>query len=240
MKIDNDVIDVLKTSRAEKNMLFIDAKLERDLYLKVNKVLKLMQGKWSSAKHATLFPKDVEDILQEIIITGEYVSEKKEFQFYETPTELAKRMVEMANILPWGENCLEPSAGKGNIAQFMPEPDCIELNPDNRKALQNKGFNLIWDDFLTFEPKKKYHIIIMNPPFWQQMDIRHITKAIEIAEDMVIAICSPAFQYRTDKRSVNFRDLLRRYNTKIEDLDPGTFKSSGTMISTCLLSVRKN
>lgn len=239
MKIADEVIAVLAKAEVEGNTLRINEQLSRDLYLKVNKVLKAIKGKWQSAKKCHVFENDVEEILQNIILTGEFIDARTEFQFFPTPIRLAEQLVAEAEIKS-GENCLEPSAGHGNIARFMHECDCIELNPDNRKILKENGFNVIHDDFMTFEPQKNYDVIVMNPPFCKQQDVAHVTKAINIAQRCVIAVMSAAVLWRTDKRTTEFRTLVESFGGMIEPLPQNAFKESGTAVNTCKVVVRKD
>lgn len=239
MKITDEVIMVLAKAEAEGNTLRINEQLSRDLYLKVNKVLKAIGGKWQSAKKCHVFENDVEEILQNIILTGEFIDMRKRFQFFPTPARLAEQLVAEAKIKP-GESCLEPSAGHGNIAQFMHECDCIELNPENRKFLEENGFNVIHDDFMTFEPIKNYDVIVMNPPFCNQQDIAHVTKAINIARRCVIAVMSASVLWRTDKRTTEFRTLVESFDGTIDQLPQNIFKESGTSVNTCKVVVQKD
>ncbi|MCM1275490.1 MAG: hypothetical protein NC299_09000 [Lachnospiraceae bacterium] len=239
MKIEKEVIEVLAKSNVEGNTMEITEQLDRALYLKVNKVLKAIGGKWVSAKKRHVFESDVEDILQDIILTSEYTDARTEFQYFPTPDALAKQLVEEAEIKP-GECCLEPSAGRGNIAKFMPGCDCIELNPDNRKFLTESGFNVVAEDFMKFEPQCDYDVIVMNPPFSKQQDIMHVIKAISIAKRCVIAVMSASVLWRTDKRTDNFRVLVESFGGRIEALPEKVFKESGTMVNTCKVTVRKD
>ena len=239
MRINQNIINVLKTARVEGNLLFIDSQLDRTTYLEVGKILKALGGKWSSAKKATVFTADIEDIIQQILVTGEYTDAKKEFQFFETPAPLAELIVQRAGIMP-GWVCLEPSAGHGNIARLLPNCDCIELNPANRQHLTEHGFNLIHDDFMTFEPQKTYDAIVMNPPFCKQQDIKHVTKAINMAKRVVAAIIGTSPMWRTDKASVDFRNLVASYGGTIEELPANSFKDSGTNVNTALVLVKKS
>ncbi|MCM1166422.1 MAG: hypothetical protein NC299_13330 [Lachnospiraceae bacterium] len=239
MKIDKEIIEVLAKSNIDGNTLEITQQLDRALYLKVNKVLKAIGGKWVSAKKRHVFDGNVEDIVQNIILTGEYTDARAEFQFFPTPDELARQLVEEAEIC-FGEACLEPSAGRGNIAKFMSDCDCIELNPDNRKFLTENGFNVIAEDFMTFEPQRDYDVIVMNPPFCRQQDIAHVTKAISIAKRCVIAVMSASVMWRTDKRTTEFRALVESFGGAVEQLPEKAFKGSGTMVNTCKVAVRKD
>lgn len=238
MKVEADVIEVLKGVETVGNMLRITQKLDRTMYQKVNKTLTGLGGKWSSKEKAHVFEKDVSEIIGQIIETGEYKDLKADFQFFPTPPELAKKVVEMAEIKD-GENCLEPSAGRGGIAQFMPNCDCIELNQDNAAYLREHGFNVIHDDFMTFKPKKDYAVIVMNPPFNKGQAVAHVTKAILIAKRCVIAITDAGIMFRTDKATTAFRELVKSYGGTIEPLEAGAFKESGTMVNTVIITVRK-
>lgn len=164
MKIDNSVVEVLKTSEFDGSLLRLPGQLERKLYERVAKVLKSIGGKWSSAKKAFVFKEDVGDLITSIADSGEYIPERQALQFFPTPESLAREIVEIAEIRQ-GESTLEPSAGQGNIAQFMPSPDCIELDPKNRAILEERGFRVVGEDFLKFTSSASYDVIVMNPPF---------------------------------------------------------------------------
>ena len=103
--------------------------------------------------------------------------------FYPTPGNIVKRMWDYA-----GKCILEPSAGKGDLAdgyqclyRQRPNIDVIEIEPELQVALKGKGYNLVGDDFLNFWPKKLYDTIIMNPPFSNGVD--HVLHAWEILDN---------------------------------------------------------
>lgn len=238
MKVDSDVIEILKGAEADGNRLRITQRLDRAMYQKVNKTIAGLGGKWSAKEKAHIFEKDIGEIIKEACASGEYKDIKSDFQFFPTPAELARKVVALAEIKD-GEQCLEPSAGRGAIAQFMPGCDCIELNPDNAAYLKEHGFNVVHDDFMTFEPKKEYDVIVMNPPFNKGQSVRHVTKAIQIAKRCVVAITDFGITYRNDKATAEFRELVKSYGGTIEPVEEGAFKESGTMIKTCIVTVRK-
>lgn len=238
MKIDESLIKILAAAETDGNILKLTTQLDRITYQKINKVLIAVGGKWNSSKKAHVFKEPVEEIIQNIIHTGEYTSEKKEFQFFPTPKALAKKLVEMSGACK-SDICLEPSAGQGNIAEFLPNVDVIELNPNNRKILEEKGFNIIHDDFMTFTPKKEYDVIVMNPPFCKQQDIDHITKAVGIAKKAVVAVSSAGVMFRTDKKTTKFRELVVNLGGTIEELPESSFKESGTAVNTCVICIHK-
>ncbi len=111
--------------------------------------------------------------------------------FYPTGDELAARM--LAGIeLHRSMAVLEPEAGKGNLVSAVKKAynphdypsrgdldiDTIELDPDLQNVLRGAGCRVVHDDFLTFSTFKRYHLIVMNPPFSD--GDRHLLKAIDL------------------------------------------------------------
>lgn len=238
MKIDKSVVEVLKTSEIDGSLLRLPGQLERKLYERVSKVLKAIGGKWSSAKKAFVFKEDVGDLVTSIADSGEFTPDRQTFQFFPTPEALAREIVEIAGIHD-GERTLEPSAGQGNIAKFMPSPDCVELDPKNRTILEEHGFRIVGDDFMTFEPSEPYDVIVMNPPFCKGQDARHILKAISIAKRKVVAIASASVLWRNDGQYKELRNVVEQYGGYMRELPDKSFKESGTMVKTALVVIDK-
>lgn len=244
MKISNDVKDVLVKSRVEDSKLYLpDIQLDRKLYTSVNKILEDLGGKWNRKEKAHLFTNDPSDVLDEIINTGEWTDKKKEYQFFETPLALAERMVSLAEIKD-GDMLLEPSAGKGNIAEHFPENSkgyLVELNPDNYNELLKKftNFKIVMMDFLSFDGK--FDKIVMNPPFSKHQDVKHILHAWSMLANggILVSIVSESPFFREDNVSKEFRDWLDENNADVDSLESGEFKESGTMVKTRLIVVKK-
>ena len=110
--------------------------------------------------------------------------------FYPTPKELVEKLLEGIH---WYEiqSVLEPSAGKGDLLETVRKPrgrdwnrheindiDCVEIDPNLRAILKDKGFRVVHDDFLTYNTYKRYDLIIMNPPFYE--GDRHLLKALSL------------------------------------------------------------
>ena len=133
MRIKDEVANVLANSKIEENRLYLPIEqLERSLYMAVNKVLEAIGGKWNRKAKAHLFESSPEEIVEEVLQAGEYTHAKNEYNFFETPEPLAKRLIDLAGIKEG--SILEPSAGRGAIAKLM-NCDCIELEESNRKFL---------------------------------------------------------------------------------------------------------
>jgi type I restriction-modification system DNA methylase subunit len=137
---------------------------------------------------------------------------------------------------------LEPSAGTGRIAEAIKprECECIEINYNAAKLLEQRGFLVHNTDFLTWLPDFcKYDRILMNPPF--SNDIEHVRHAYDLLAEggRMVAIMSPGPFFRSDKKSKEFRDWLAMLDYTEEDLPAGTFKASGTNVSAKLIIIDK-
>ena len=113
-KINNALLPVLDSVQIDGNVVRLAQQLDRPTYVAVNKVLESIGGKWNRKAKGHVFNMDPAEILEEVILTGEYSSKKQDFGFFETPPELAKKVVELADIRP-GMSILEPSAGRGAL-----------------------------------------------------------------------------------------------------------------------------
>ncbi len=126
-------------------------------------------------------------------------------EFYITPPEVIEKMVR-----PYGDRIgkttiLEPSAGSGAILDFLckkgvnievttsrgntytseekAKPErvyCLEKNPELQLILQQKGYRVLGNDFLVFQPEHRFNLIVMNPPFSD--GDRHLLHAWDILQ----------------------------------------------------------
>ncbi|MDH6381215.1 hypothetical protein M2451_002544 [Dysgonomonas sp. PFB1-18] len=124
--------------------------------------------------------------------------------FFPTPTGVIEQM--LMNVEVFDKIFLEPSAGKGNIVDYLNENGAkevltCEINKDLAKIVASKS-KYITADFLSLRSEQISHvdIIIMNPPFSDEE--RHILHAWEIAPAgcTIISLCNAS--------------IFRAYNTK--------------------------
>ena len=140
--------------------------------------------------------------------------------FYPTSTEVIEKMMMSEYIL--NKTVLEPSAGKGNIVDWLKvhgakEVITCENNPHLRKLLNGKC-DIIADDFLSLKSGDVSHVdyTVMNPPFSD--GAKHLLHAFDIAPAgcTVIALCnshSVSKRWRTDsvkERLIEIIDLYGR------------------------------
>ncbi len=151
--------------------------------------------------------------------------------YFPTPAAVIDRMLEHADI-ELGQRILEPSAGSGNIADHFPGCDCIEKHYSLANILRLKGHKVIGDDFLEIEPQPVYDRIIANPPFDRGLDIVHIKRMIEwlAPGGCIIAIAAGG------PRQVAELQPIASY---WEELPAGSFKQSGTGVSSVLMVINR-
>jgi phospholipid N-methyltransferase len=163
-------------------------------------------------------------------------------QLFPTPRDLAQRVADMADVQP-GHDVLEPSAGTGMLIgalggrMFGHNPDCgsvmaVEINRDLAQRLQAE-FPLTTVhccDFLECGGIGLYDRIVMNPPFENGSDIKHIQHARKFLRPggRLVAICA---------NGPRQREQLMPLADHWEDLPAGTFKAAGTNVNTALLVI---
>jgi predicted RNA methylase len=222
--------------------------LNRKLYEEVNAVLENAGGKWNRSAKAHVFSSDPTLKIQAAIETEKTVDKKKQYQFFETPPDVVNRLLELAEIKYTDDaeqlqDVLEPSAGLGAIADQIDASRCLfrcgELDPEKAKVLMDKGYPVFQGDFLTTKGEE-FDRIVMNPPFAKQQDIDHVLHAYSLLRPSgrVVSVMSPAFTFRKNKKSTEFKNLVDAYGS-YEDVPEGAFKESGTNVRTVIVVLNK-
>ena len=92
-------------------------------------------------------------------------------EFFPAPPAVIQKM--LARISDEAQYYLEPSAGKGDIAEAIKAKchygskrvDCIEQSPELCAILSDKGYPVVGHDWLSYAGVSYYDAIVMNPPF---------------------------------------------------------------------------
>lgn len=246
MKISGSVLEILNNAKLENNILYLPPQqLERKLYLEVNKVLELLGGKWDRKIKGHKFDEDVEELLNDAINYGEIIDHKKELQYFPTPINIVKQLIELAEIAPknW---VLEPSAGEGAILRELRKiaerAYYVEINEKFWNKLDEITPYGLRGNFLEKQPVDDLmDRVVMNPPFSKQQDIDHILHAYKYlkANGILVSVVSESPFYRNNKKSIQFREWLKKNGAEIIELEPGAFKESGTMVKTRIIKIRR-
>lgn len=247
MKINKETMGVIEQSIIEGNRLTLPNHLDRNLYVSVNKILESIGLKWNRKEKCHISEHNVEELVDSIINSGEWIDEKKLNQFYETPAEVIDKMIDLLDAED-GDTILEPSAGSGAILKKLAEKFSkltmyyCEINTE--RIAQCAGLaNFICSDFLEVTKDRFDGVlkIIMNPPFSKQQDITHLKHAISICQptSKIVCVLSESAFFRTNKKTVEFWEYVRDKCEILEtiELDHGAFKQSGTMVKTRIISL---
>jgi predicted RNA methylase len=162
-------------------------------------------------------------------------------QLFPTPPALAARMVAELGDLD-GKRVLEPSAGTGNLAVAVLEAGgkevlCYEINYQLAKTLRGYGFDAINGDFLEQDPcANQFDAVVMNPPFVNGADIKHIQHAFKFLKPggRLVALCANGPRQRDQLGA-----LVEAEGGTWEDLPDGSFSESGTNVRVALLTIDK-
>lgn len=125
-----------------------------------------------------VFDYDPADVLSEIIVSG-CIPDAVSHQFYPTPEHIAEEAVAAAEIGP-DHRVLEPSAGLGGLAAFLPSDRtcCVEISEIHCSVLRAKGFWTEQADFLKWQlPSGQFDRVVMNPPFSEGRWRAHVEHA---------------------------------------------------------------
>lgn len=158
-------------------------------------------------------------------------------QLFPTPPDVAARVVELAEIEP-GMNVLEPSAGTGNLIRAMLDLGAsiyaVEINSELSRVLRDVVecrdlVDVRCADFLSLNGELgKFDRIVMNPPFRNGEDIRHIEHAKRFLAPggRLVSVCADGPRQR---------EKLMEDATAWIDLPAGSFTESGTEVSTAIV-----
>lgn len=199
---------------------------------------------------ATTEPTDFETMRQQLNAGVKVVTAS---QLFATPYRLAGRMMDFVEMpTSYTPRLLEPSAGTGRLLEALPgvlpfpgqrqtlcEVVAIELNGELAQHLSNSGLaqKVIHGDFLELSESElgTFDRVVMNPPFENAVDIKHIKKAASLlnAGGVLVAICA---------NGPRQQDALKGWAESSggywEQLPVDAFAAEGTNVRTAMLVYR--
>lgn len=161
------------------------------------------------------------------------------FNLFQTPEHIADQMVAMLDLWP-DSVVLEPSAGLGRLYNALRKvhggpvilaeqsPDCCrelyEMTREDRETTLKQG------DFLVMTCTAD--AVLMNPPFKQGRDIKHILHALEMLKPggLLVSLC-----YNGKRQNKKLQPIADSW----EVLPTDSFKEAGTRAEVVLLTIRK-
>jgi phospholipid N-methyltransferase len=178
------------------------------------------------------------EAMRQALKTGQAVQVVSAPQLFPTPAHVAARMVDLARIEP-GDRVLEPSAGTGALLRAIgaapfafPRVTAVEIDPTLAQSLRQQwpAVEVLRQDFLSADrPLPSFDVVLMNPPFANAADVRHILHARRFLAPggRLVAVCAAGPRQH---------EALQGLADSWEYLPPGTFE--GTNVRTVLLTMR--
>lgn len=226
--------------------VIIRDQLDAKDYATIKRIFEDIGGRWHRASGTHIFNESPMDHIEQIIESGRY-KKKYNLGYFPTQPDLTRSVIEDAGIQEFpGMRLLEPEMGQGHIAdivrEMLPSAEIsgYELNPENY-AVAIKKHHCILADFLEQTPDASYDVVVMNPPFERQQDIKHVEHAMGFLKPggKMVAIMSSGVTFRNDKRSVAFREMVNENGGRIQENAVDAFKKSGTMVKTVTVIMSK-
>ncbi len=167
------------------------------------------------------------------------------FNLFQTPEPLAEQMADLLGDLTGGARVLEPSAGLGRLLRGVRRSHdgpvvLVEQSPECCRELyaltaDDTQTTLLQGDFLTktsAELVGPFDAVVMNPPFKQGRDIKHIRHAFGMITPggRLVALCANGPRQRRQ---------LQPNADQWHELAPDTFASEGTRVAVALLVMDK-
>ncbi|WP_395008250.1 DUF3560 domain-containing protein [Undibacterium sp.] len=188
------------------------------------------------------------DLMRETLKQGVQVVSAP--QLFPTPREIAERVAAEANVEE-GMRVLEPSAGTGNLLgalgckMFGHAPErgevvAVEINQNLASRLKHEfpKTKVLCSDFLSLQTDEigQFDRIIMNPPFTNGQDIKHIKHAYSLLKPngRLVAICMAG-----NRQKEALMPLVEQSGGIWEPLPANSFMQSGTGVNTVLLTLEK-
>lgn len=254
--MDKLVQEVISECTVSGNVIKLpEGNLDRKVYVKVQKLLEKIGGKWNRKAQGFIFENDPKELLTRIQ-TGESIDLikkfKQDYQFFRTKDETADHIVKttlvdlckLKSLADW--KILEPSAGDGSLIvglhrrfEDVPKIDVYEKLEKNREKLQELPVNMLGIDFLESSEDEKYDLIIANPPFSKNQDIDHIYKMWSKLDKfgILVTVASKHWQISSNKKETKFKEWVKDKTPLIVELPENSFE--GTKIEALLLCFTK-
>lgn len=225
----NLIASILKC-RIEGNTVFLPVEVLPN-YQELKTAMLKAGGKYK--KNSFVFNSDPSPIIERLT-SGQSVNIKKEFQFYPTPSDIAYKLVQLAELNDY-EEVLEPSAGQGAIVDAILADNNLanvsycELMPEHSEFMLGKAIKLA-NDFMELPTSKKFDKVIANPPFNKSQDVMHIQKMYKHLKTgpnrILISIASVGWMQATQGAGKKFREWLDD-KKELSDIDWHRFCNIG-------------
>ena len=243
-----NVEEILKHCTLENNILKLpQVQFNKKSYAEAKKWIEEAGGSWQGGKiQGFTFPFNPERVFS-MLKEGKRCNLQQDYQFFETPADVADWLVMLAGGIYEDDTVLEPSAGRGALIKAIHRAcpsvtvECYELMPENREFLHTLSNVILLDEDFTKDTIGSYTKIISYPPFTGNHDIEHVRLMYDRLEEggTLAAITSQHWKFASEKKCIDFRNWLKEVHGEVFEISAGEFKESGTSISTMAVVIKK-
>ncbi|MFM9499563.1 hypothetical protein ACKI1Q_38965 [Streptomyces galilaeus] len=245
MQIDPDVLDAIRSAEVDGPEFRLRGQLDRKLYERVSLALHAVGGTWNRYKRAHIFPVAAAPAVAGLLATGQVITDADR-GYFPTPQPIVEQVLDLAE-LEVGCEALEPSAGRGAIAEAAAARgvivDCIELDTARAEHIRAGGYarEVANADFLSVKVERRYQRVIMNPPFADRQDIRHVERALRFVQPggLVVAVMFGSLTFRTDRLTKDFLARVQEARGTITELPDDAFPAVGVRTVIAVIPVRE-
>lgn len=172
----------------------------------------------------------------------------KDLQFYWSPDAVIREALDNVGLYAprYGDETmrafrvLEPSCGDGRILDEIRKRGYtgfgIEVHAGRAAEARAKGHSVLTGNFLEQPAREEFDFVVMNPPFFGKLYMRHVTHAFRFLKDggTLVSILPGTAKYD--------HGLIEKEFPRGEwrDLPVGSFSESGTNVPTGIFKVRKH
>lgn len=150
------VEEILKHCTLEDSILKLpQVQFNKKSYGEAKKWIEEAGGSWQGGKvQGFTFPFNPERVFS-VLNQGKRCNLQQEYQFFETPADVADWLVMLAGGIHEGDIVLEPSAGRGALIKAIHRAcpsvivECYELMPENREFLHTLDNVILLDEDFT-------------------------------------------------------------------------------------------
>jgi protein-L-isoaspartate O-methyltransferase len=180
--------------------------------------------------------------------------------FFPTPPDVVAIMLDAADIRP-GMNVLEPSAGKGDIADAIAARHkvaedqselgdgirltCLEIVHTLADLVRAKGHDSVCTDYLQTKADGFWDRVVMNPPFEKGAAYKHLRHAYDdlAPGGRVVCLMPSPYDYRNLRQArTEAHEWLAEVGAEFLDVPAGSFSDAfrSTGVSVVVVVIDKN
>lgn len=233
-------------------------------YESIRWVMESFGGRWNEKCKGFKFDSLNDELMEKIkesirnggVTLDKEKAEREHDAFFPTPIPIVDKMIDLADVHD-GDRVLDSSAGTGRIIHRVLERNkvySVALEPNSKRFGELRSDIDVkqmttFEGALSFERFKRIsrncNKVIINPPFKNDMDIKHLLLSYLFCADNADVVCiiqeNSLYYNRKVHRLFNmFLSFMPEDSIEFSKLPSGSFKSELTTVDTVMVHIKKN